>query len=233
MSHSKSVALPKKPRPDFPLTPRGDGGWCKRVHGKLHYFTGTADEALDEWLRVKDDLLAGREARPKEGCLELAELVNAFLHHKKQMLDSGELAERTWGGYESVGKMPVTFFGRTFPAEQLRTTDFQKLRAHLAKQYGPVALGNRIQVVRMIFRFGYRSKLLAKEAEFGVAFREAVSQDSEAGALSKRTAAIHCGANPGAPKSCRAPHGSHDIARDQRRTGKHRPSPAHCQYFRL
>ncbi len=172
MAHSKSADQLTKPRRDFPLTPRGDGRWCKRVHGKLHYFAGTAEEALDEWLRVKDDLLAGREARPKEGCLELAELVNQFLHHKKQMLDSGELAERTWGGYESVGKMLLAFFGRTFPAEQLRTTDFQKLRAYLAKQYGPVALGNRIQVVRMIFRYGYRSKLLAKEAEFGVEFEK-------------------------------------------------------------
>jgi hypothetical protein len=31
-------------------------GGAKR-HGKLHLFSGSADEALADWLRVKDDLL--------------------------------------------------------------------------------------------------------------------------------------------------------------------------------
>jgi integrase len=81
MADSKSIAVLKKPRKDFPLTPRGDGPWCKRVHSKLRYFTGTAQEALDEWNRVKDRWLAGREAPPRGGYLSLADLVNQFLHH--------------------------------------------------------------------------------------------------------------------------------------------------------
>ena len=56
----------KKPHKDFPLTRRSDGRWCKKVRGKVHIFKGTADEALEEWLRVKDDLLAGRKPRAKD-----------------------------------------------------------------------------------------------------------------------------------------------------------------------
>jgi integrase len=190
MANSKSAALPKKPRPDFPLTPRGDGRWCKRVHGKLRYITGTAQEALDEWNRVKDYWLAGREPPPKGGYLSLSDLVNEFLHHKKQRLDSGELAPRTWQGYEAVGKTLVAFFGRTFPAEQLTAADFQKLRAKLATRYGPVALGNRIQIVRMIFKYGKVKGLLAKDANYGGEFDKPSKKTLRAARNAKGTQAF-------------------------------------------
>jgi hypothetical protein len=95
MAHSKSAAAPKKPRPDFPLSPRKDGRWCKRVNGKLEYFTGTADEALTEWLRVKDYLLAGRPRPPLGGYMTLANVINDFLHSNRLKVDSGERSLRT------------------------------------------------------------------------------------------------------------------------------------------
>jgi len=129
---------------------------------------------LDEWNSVKPDLLAGRDPgqKPASGHLTLAELVNAFLHHKKQLLDSGEVAAITWQGYAAVGSLLLEFFGRTRAAVQLHPMDFQRLRAHFAKGVGPVTLSNRINVVRMIFKYGYKSKLLTKEAEFGVEFEK-------------------------------------------------------------
>src|SRR4051812_2714826 len=79
MAKSNAVARPNKPRHDFPLAPRGDGRWCKRVNGKLEYFTGTAKEALDEWIRVKDALMAGRPRPPiDDGRLTVGDLVNHF-----------------------------------------------------------------------------------------------------------------------------------------------------------
>jgi integrase len=163
------------------LTARADGRWCKRYKDntgtwKWFYCRGTEQEALDEWNRVKADLLAGREpdAPPSDpnAVVTLANLVNAFLHHKKQVLDSGELSPRTWQGYEAVGKMLLEFFGRHIPADKIKQPDFQRLRAHLASKYGPVALGNRIQVVRMIFRYGLDSERLATPAKFGVEFNK-------------------------------------------------------------
>jgi hypothetical protein len=102
-------APPKKPYEDFPLSPRKDGRWCKRVCGTLHYFAGTGQEALDEWNRVKDDHYAGRPPRIKEGSTDVAGLVNAFLRHKRRRQDSGELAPITWSGYKSVGKLLTEF----------------------------------------------------------------------------------------------------------------------------
>jgi len=179
----QTVQKAKKPhKTNDILTARGtDGRWCKRYKDpngvwKWWYFRGTEQEALDEWRRVKPDLLAGRQpdAAPADpdSIVTLAKLVNAFLHHKKQLLDSNELSPRTWQGYEAVGKMLVDFFGRHIPAEKLKQDDFQRLRARLASKYGPVALGNRIQVVRMIFRYGFESERLKTPAKFGVEFNK-------------------------------------------------------------
>ena len=35
-------------RPDFPLTPRPTGRWCKKVKGKLHYFGHIEKDAKGE-----------------------------------------------------------------------------------------------------------------------------------------------------------------------------------------
>lgn len=106
MTNSTVAALPQKPHPDFPLTPRSDGRWCKRINGRLRYISGAADEALTEWLRVKDDWLAGREAPPKDDqAVTLDDVINSFRGYKEQLRDTGELAPRTFERYEATGNM--------------------------------------------------------------------------------------------------------------------------------
>src|SRR5262245_9121147 len=180
MAHStRGGESPKTRKPhktSDTLTSRSDGRWCKKYkNGRREwqwwYFRGTELEAIDEWNTVKADLLAGRQPGSKTtGTLTLAELVNAFLHHKKQLLDSGEVAHITWQGYASVGKLLLEHCGRTRAAEHLQPMDFQRLRAFFAKDVGHVTLRNRINITRMIFKYGYKSKLLPKEADFGVDF---------------------------------------------------------------
>src|SRR5262245_23683258 len=84
---------PAKPYPEFPLTPHPNGTWCKKILGKLHYF-GTWDDpqgALDQYLKQKDDLHAGRKPRPDQDATTVKNAVNAFLNAKKDLVDSGEL----------------------------------------------------------------------------------------------------------------------------------------------
>jgi integrase len=65
----------------------------------------------------------------------------------------------------------VDYFGRTHLLDRLHPGDFTGLRAHMAKRWGPVALGNEIQMMRSIFRFAYESQLIDKPVRFGPGFR--------------------------------------------------------------
>jgi len=69
LSSDSTRKKPKKPHPDFPLTANGNGRWSKKIKGKVYYFGPWADPdgALKRYLDVKDDLLAGRNPRPKDG----------------------------------------------------------------------------------------------------------------------------------------------------------------------
>jgi hypothetical protein len=81
---------PEKPHKDFPLFPSGNGLWCKKILGKLHYFGSWRDDpkgvrALERWLGEKDELLAGRMPRGrKTGVATLSLLVNSFLNAKRR-----------------------------------------------------------------------------------------------------------------------------------------------------
>jgi len=57
----------------------------------------------------------------------MSRLVNEYLHHTKQRLDSGELVALTWQQYKSVGELLVKspdhdkgFFDRDLPAAKIR-----------------------------------------------------------------------------------------------------------------
>jgi integrase len=168
---SNAVARPNKPRHDFPLTPRGDNRWCKRVRGKLEYFRGTAQEAIEEWLRVKDALIAGRPRPPKDdNRLTIAGLVNTFLTFKKGLVASGEIGERSWNEYDETSGVLVDFFGRERVVEDIAPLEWQKLRESMAKRWGPTRLGNQIGRVKSICKYGFESDLLDRPVKFGPTF---------------------------------------------------------------
>jgi hypothetical protein len=78
---------------------------AKKIRGKLHYFGKWADpdSALEEYHKVKDALHAGRKPRPDPEAITVKDVVNAFLNHKRDMKDAGELSPRTWDGYKRTG----------------------------------------------------------------------------------------------------------------------------------
>src|SRR5262245_16116979 len=97
----KASRKPAKPHPSFPLYAHASGRWAKRVRGKIRYFGRWDDPsgALERWLDQKDDLLVGRKPRTIEGGLRVGDLCNHFLTFKQGLLDSGELAPRTFARY--------------------------------------------------------------------------------------------------------------------------------------
>src|SRR6516164_2626763 len=97
----RRAGKPEKPYPEFPLFPHATGRWAKKIRGKLHYFGPWHDwkAALEKYQSERDDLHAGRKPRQQTEGLTVKELCNAFLNHKKALVDTGELARHSWDDY--------------------------------------------------------------------------------------------------------------------------------------
>ena len=167
---------PKKPSKNFPLgIHKGSGQWCKKVRGKVHYFGKVADDpkgvtAREEWLAVKDDLLAGREPRARTDGLTVVDLCNRFYEAKTAYCDTGELSSRTLLAYHRTCAAMVKSLGRLRVVADLEPDDFRKLRATLSENLSVVTLRNEIIRVRSVFKFGSDERLMDRPILFGQAF---------------------------------------------------------------
>src|SRR5262252_5866772 len=143
----KAADRPKKPYPEFPLTPHPSGTWQKKIRGKIHYFGRWArrvkgkleriegdgwKEALEEYKAVADDLHAGRTPRATGDGLAVAGLCNAFLTAKHRKVESGELGARSFMEYREITDLIVAAVGKTRLADDLAADDFEALRALMA-----------------------------------------------------------------------------------------------------
>jgi len=171
-AHPTAPAKPSKPNPAFPLYAHRTGRWAKKVRGQTLYFGDWSDPdaALDKYLREKDDLHAGRKPRSDPAALIVKELCNAYLDHKAALRDAGELSPRTWSNYKEVCDLIVSRFGKRRFVSDLRQEDFAALRRWMARRWGPVRLGDFIQRVRSVFKYGYDSEMLATPMRFGPGF---------------------------------------------------------------
>jgi integrase len=179
MSHSTTSAgngkpsKPSKPYPNFPLFAHRNGQWAKKIRGKLLYFGLWADReaALNKYLDQKDDLHAGRTPRVQGKGLTVRDLVNRFLTSKRHLLDTREITPRTFADYHGTCERIGAAFGFTRLVDDLAADDFERYRAAIAKSWGPVALGNEIQRVRTVFKYGFDAGLIDKPIRYGPAFK--------------------------------------------------------------
>ena len=142
---------PAKPHKDFPLTQRSDGRWVKKVRGKIHYFGRDADNALAEWLRVKDHLLHGEEAPPAKDGTTLRDVVNDFLDEKMERHKADKISLSTFQGYYNAGKFLDQWKGQ-WPLSILTRKDFVKLGTKIAKGRSKVTQRNLISFIRIILQ---------------------------------------------------------------------------------
>jgi integrase len=178
MMTAKEASKPPKPYPTFPLFAHASGRWAKKIHGRFVYFGKWADDpkgerALAQYLEERDDLHAGRLRRPKgEHGPTVVSLCSDFLDSKEALVKAGEIQSRTFRGLRRTADRIVEHFGKRRLVLDLGPRDFEGLRAKLAETLGPVALGNRIQEVRSVFRYGYEAELIDRPVRFGPTFRK-------------------------------------------------------------
>ena len=106
---SKVVAdRPKKPYPDFPLTPHPGGAWQKKIRGKIHYF--------GRWGKVVNGSMTRIEGDGWQAALELYKAQADDLHAGRKRL-------------QVLAHNAVVFFGPA--AKQRRISSFAQHRLHL------------------------------------------------------------------------------------------------------
>ena len=164
------MATPRRPN-KFPLRLHATGQWTKRIRRKQYYFGKDRDAALKEYVRVVDDLQAGRTPRPKQDDgLTVRDLCNTYLTARRRDVDSGELGSRSWGDYLKTCERLVAEFGPGRMVDDLRAEDFAKLKAKVAKRLGPISIGKAVQFTRTIFRFAYETGLIERPIRYGNLF---------------------------------------------------------------
>ena len=164
---------PGKPYADFPLFPHATGRWAKKIRGKLHYFGAWDDwqAALELYQKQAGDLHAGRKPREETDGVTIRDLVNRFLSSKRHLVDTREITERTWQDYHQACERIIEVFGKHRLVEDLDSEDFERLRRHLAKTRGVVALGNEVARGRILFKFAYDAGLIDRPVRYGPSFK--------------------------------------------------------------
>src|SRR5262245_44075041 len=171
--HFTAPARPSKPYPEFPLFPHAAGVWAKKIRGKLHYFGpwDDPDGALQKYLEQKDALHAGKKPRTDPEALTVKDVANAFLNHKKALVDGGELSPRTWDEYKAVADEVVGRFGKRRLVSDLGPDDFASLRDRFARKWGPHRLAKAIQYTRSVFKHAFDADLIPAPVRFGPGFK--------------------------------------------------------------
>lgn len=164
---------PAKPYRDFPLFAHQTGRWAKKIRGKLYYFGPWADPdaAVMKYQEQRDDLHAGRKPKPKSSGFTVMDLCNRFLTVKELAKNSGELSVRTFHGYYRVCQLLLDTLGKNRSIDDIRTEDFEAMRATAFKGLALSSRTTVIQQVRTVFRFAYDNEMIDRPVRFGTAFK--------------------------------------------------------------
>jgi integrase len=93
------------------------------------------------------------------------------LSSKHQKLETGEITNRSFGDYYRVCQRIITVFGKMRLVSELNVDDFDRLRSEISRTWGPVGLGNEINRIRMVFKYGQDAGLLTHRVNFGPNFK--------------------------------------------------------------
>ena len=195
---SKSPKKLRKPYPTFPLGAHPTGYWCKRIRGRLHYFGARwadPNDALDEYLAQAEDLHAGRE--PRRHRLSLADGCNLFLASCDSRVQAGELADASFQKYRRTAIRICDVFGPNKPIEELRPTDFARLRSELAASFrSPSTIASEVVRTKAVFKWLHESEEIENPVRFGPDFKQPNLPHPSAREEGRAQTRVHAGRDP-------------------------------------
>lgn len=172
---------------NYPLTPREDGRWAKRIGGKTIYFgrwkdptsPGHAPKVSPDEAKAMYDYFVVHGELPSDEIEEdevvsVGYLVDACLAAKQRDVDSGDLTRKTYHGYKSTWSRVARILGKNKPVEELVPDDFAKLRANYSdkpvEERSPAGMVSFIRKVRVLFSWGENNHQL-RPTFYGDSFR--------------------------------------------------------------
>jgi len=174
MTAVKSSEKPKKPYPEFPLTPHDRGYWVKKYKGKLYPCGPWADPkgALAYWERKRNELELGIVSTARKGDHTTVEdVINAFLDAKDAERIAGHITLRTFNGYRNQCAWLVDALGRHIPAEELRPAHFTMLRKKFPASWVYASQRTAIVHTKMVFKWAVEEELISRPINFGSVFK--------------------------------------------------------------
>lgn len=166
-----------KPYPDFPLTAHPSGRW-RKIHKGTAYYFGKHDDweaAIERYQHEWPYIIAGkpippRSGQPAPGVVTVADVINAYIESKRQLLDNGELSPRTFTDCIRTGKIIVKAIDRNRDIETVGPADFAALRRELARGRSLLVLGIFITRCRSVFKYATDTGMREKAVLYGQAF---------------------------------------------------------------
>lgn len=152
---------PKKPYPEYPLSPHASGKWQKKVDGKIKYFGRweNPEAALAEY----ETFLSGTTLRPSGQDAEGDEcsvdyMVNRFLRAKKNKMAEDDLAPRSYQQYRDTCSLLKAHFGGERAVDSITPDELSDWRASWKNRktggaLSPSAINQRLRNLKTIFRF--------------------------------------------------------------------------------
>jgi integrase len=101
----------------------------------------------------------------------MADLGNRFLTSKLSLLESGDIAPRTFADYKGNCDRLIAMFGKKRLVSDLAADDFEALRTDVAKTCGPHGISNVVLRTRVLFKYALDHGLIDKPVRFGPVFK--------------------------------------------------------------
>jgi len=143
------VAKQRRTSRKFPLTRHPSGQWCKKIHGKLHYFGTNKQAAYERYLREAAQLHAGldRSSIVEPTSLTVKDIANHYLAYQDQRAQAGEITAIHFEDCRRTLAEFLRIVGANLPADGLRPEDLFRT-SRIAAARWPSSCGSSARTFR-------------------------------------------------------------------------------------